>query len=587
MQARKENMNEGSLGKAASWPIYLFSTLILVFLAVVVVTVDGRLISRSQQEMGRELSAVLRTTQGSIDQWFRDQQDIVATWSEHPKVENMILELLAVEADFGSLSTSAHQEYLLELFSPFVARKGVQGFSVYSLQGVILAGSRRAELGRKDSSEEIQQFLNKVLQPGIRAAVSLPLQGTGTNFSTMLAASAIHNQAGDPLAILVFRINPEHDFTEILQRGRMGDSGESYAFSRDGKMISQSRFDEDLKKIGLVPDLGRSILMVDIRDPGGNLLEGFRWKVIREKQPLTLMAQSAMDEGPGGNLTGYNDYRGVPVIGQWTWDPLHEFGIATEIDVAEAYASMEAIRRLFFGLSGTTGILIALLTIFFILNRRKAETTRIRLADQATLMAEAEERNRLLLESVRDGIFGVDLDGKVSFINPAVLELLGYDADDLMGKPIHPIIHHSYADGSPYPVEECPMRAAFTKGKGSLVENEVLWRKDGEAIDVEYAAVPMRKGNDLIGAVIVFRDIRERKANERKIRDSEREFKAMVATIPGTVYRCEPDEQRTMRFISPEVERLSGYPPEDFLGNEKRSFASITNEIDLEYVTWP
>jgi len=390
-------MSDGKSGIAASWPIYLFAALILIILTVVVVQVDERLINRSQQEMGRELSAVLTTTEGSINQWFGEQGETAATWSEHGEVKSAILNLLTVKADSESLSASPNQWYIAELLSPVVSRKGVQGFSVYSPAGVQLAGSRTADVGQKTSNQEILAFLSSVLQPGIQAAVSLPLRGAGKNFAIMLAASAVHDQQGEPVAVLAFRIDPEQDFTEIFQRGRMGESGESYAFSRNGKMISESRFDEDLKKIGLVPELGRSILTVDIRDPGGNLLEGFRPDIIREKQPLTFMAQQATTEGPGENLTGYNDYRGVPVIGRWAWDPVHEFGMTTEIDVAEAYASLEATRQLFFTLSGTTGAMLVLLTVFFALNRRKAEAAHLQL-----ILAQREREKSIRLTQLID-----------------------------------------------------------------------------------------------------------------------------------------------------------------------------------------
>ena len=129
-------------------------------------------------------------------------------------------------------------------------------------------------------------------------------------------------------------------------------------------------------------------------------------------------------------------------------------------------------------------------------------------------LAATEEKSRLILESVRDGIFGVDLKGQVTFLNPAVHEILGYDESDLMGQLVHPIIHHSKADGSHYPVEDCPMRAAFTESISSLVDDEVLWHKDGRSIDVEYSAVPISKSGSTMGAVIVFRDITERKLAE-------------------------------------------------------------------------
>ena len=125
----------------------------------------------------------------------------------------------------------------------------------------------------------------------------------------------------------------------------MGSSGESYAFNPTGKLISESRFTSDLQDLALVPTFGQSILTVDVRDPGGNLLEGFRSPVLREKQPLTLMARSAIESGSGENLQGYNDYRGVPVIGAWNWLTEYGFGITTEIDVEEAFRQKNLINQ--------------------------------------------------------------------------------------------------------------------------------------------------------------------------------------------------------------------------------------------------
>ena len=132
----------------------------------------------------------------------------------------------------------------------------------------------------------------------------------------------------------------------------------------------------------------------------------------------------------------------------------------------------------------------------------------------AEQLAEAEERHRLVLESTGEGIFGVDAAGKVMFINRAAAQLLGFAKDELLGNGIHDIIHHSRVDGTPYPVEECPMHAAFADGVTSKVDDEVLWRKDGSYFDVEYSSTPLRKDGKLVGAVIVFRDITERKVAE-------------------------------------------------------------------------
>ncbi|UCC14721.1 MAG: PAS domain S-box protein [Gammaproteobacteria bacterium] len=135
----------------------------------------------------------------------------------------------------------------------------------------------------------------------------------------------------------------------------------------------------------------------------------------------------------------------------------------------------------------------------------------------AAALAAAEERQRRVLESTSDGIFGVDSNGRAMFINGAAASLLGYEREELLGRSIHDVIHHSRADGKPYPVEECPMHAAFTDGTAAKIDDEVLWKKDGSSFAVEYSSTPLRKDDELVGAVIVFRDITERKTAESEL----------------------------------------------------------------------
>ncbi len=135
-------------------------------------------------------------------------------------------------------------------------------------------------------------------------------------------------------------------------------------------------------------------------------------------------------------------------------------------------------------------------------------------------LAKAEERSRLLLESAGEGIFGVDSEGKTIFINPAGAHMLGYDAGELIGKPVHEMVHYLYPDGSLYPVEKCSMYAAFTEGTSKNVTDEVLWRKDKTYFHTEYNATPMKKDGRVDGAVITFSDITERKQAEEKLRQN-------------------------------------------------------------------
>lgn len=197
---------------------------------------------------------------------------------------------------------------------------------------------------------------------------------------------------------------------------------------------------------------------------------------------------------------------------------------------------------------------------------QELESRNTQLVEARDRLRVSEERSRLLLESARDGIYGLDSEGRLTFCNPAGLEMLGYRSEELLGQAIHPIIHHSYPDGSHYPVEKCPMRLALAEGKSSLVQDEVLWRKDGSPIDVEYAAVPVRKHGELIGAVIIFRDIRERKAQERMVRRASQQTSLILENATDGIVTID-DEQRIVRF-NPEAERIWGYSAEEVLGKD-------------------
>jgi PAS domain S-box-containing protein len=136
---------------------------------------------------------------------------------------------------------------------------------------------------------------------------------------------------------------------------------------------------------------------------------------------------------------------------------------------------------------------------------------------QTEALVQAEERTRLILGAVGDGIVGMDIEGRITFVNPAVFVLLGYAESELLGQPMHSLVHYAYPDGRDFPRAECSMYMTACDGQSRRVDNEVLWRKDRTALPVEYATTPVYKDGQITGSVIVFRDITERKQAEAEI----------------------------------------------------------------------
>jgi PAS domain S-box-containing protein len=130
------------------------------------------------------------------------------------------------------------------------------------------------------------------------------------------------------------------------------------------------------------------------------------------------------------------------------------------------------------------------------------------------------QQNKLILDSAGEGIFGLDLEGRITFINPAAAEILGWSVQELVGQAGHPMFHHTRSDGSAYPPEDCPIYSALQDGATRRVDDEVFWRKDGSRFPVEYTSTPLREEGVLAGAVVTFSDITERKQAEETLREA-------------------------------------------------------------------
>lgn len=143
--------------------------------------------------------------------------------------------------------------------------------------------------------------------------------------------------------------------------------------------------------------------------------------------------------------------------------------------------------------------------------------------ERTQLQREAERalaNMRLILESTGEGIYGIDLAGDCTFINFAAAEMIGYRSEEVVGRNMHHLIHHSKPDGSPYPVEECPIFRSFRFGRGCRVDDEVMWRRDGTPIPVRYSAFPIIDEGSVVGAVVSMSDITQRRVLEETLRQA-------------------------------------------------------------------
>jgi PAS domain S-box-containing protein len=190
-----------------------------------------------------------------------------------------------------------------------------------------------------------------------------------------------------------------------------------------------------------------------------------------------------------------------------------------------AIAASNSYHKVLATFGVATAAAITLVVLSYLLIRR----------DEALRAAAAKEQNRLanynqlLIESTGDGIYGVDLHGNCTFLNAAGARMLGLARDTIVGKPMHALSQHSYADGNAYPVEESPIHQAARSGKGVRIDEEVFWRPDHSSFQVEYNANPICHEGNVEGVVVAFSDITARRNAEAELLRAKEEAETAKA----------------------------------------------------------
>ncbi len=482
---------------SSSWPVYIAALVVIIAVLLLTVQTERLIESDARDDVALALKGILSSTSTSAHGWLRERQTQARMWAGQSAVQDACRELLALDIEVGPAAKGKASKRLGDELNRLIESNFYSGWAVLSLDRRIIGALDPDLIGVEpnmpgDLMDEL--FSGERLSAIVIPSTEYVQQGEAPFSDRISVVATVIGPDHSIVGALALRIDPGGEFSRILQRGRIGNSGDTYAFNRAGQAVSLSRFDAALRQMGLIGVDDDSILNLEIRDPGGNMLTGFRPTVYRSDQRLTVMAESAVNGRNGINLEGYRDYRGVPVIGAWAWDDDLGLGISTEIDSAEAYRSLATNRRLFRTFVALTVGLILCLTLLFRLfsGRQQATEARMRLQSAA-------------LEAAANGIVITDTNGTIEWVNPAFTELTGYSFSEAEGK--NPRILKSGTHGPEFFVEMWNTIRSGRVWSGEMVNRA----RDGSIYTEEMTITPVRSDAGLITHfVAIKKDVSER-----------------------------------------------------------------------------
>jgi hypothetical protein len=331
---------------------WVISSLAIIGFFVISYFVFNAVKDSSKQNLKTQLATILSADVEALRIWLNTQERTASVISGREFVVNFVENLVLVGNETShnaeKLETTPAYSELQNFLAPLYTQNGYVGFLVTDANGWHVASSGMIPVGTRVKLEN-NQTLARVLDGETIFGKPFLTQNKidGKHLELMFVSAPVRDQAGEIIAALSFVFHPNEILTPILNIARPGETGETFAFDENGLFLSGSRFDAQLKELGLIENSPNSVsaLQLEARDPGGDLSKGYKSEFPRKAQPLTKMASLATTGESGEDIEGYRNYQGKLVVGAWQWLEKYQIGIATEIEYDEAYAPLNVLQR--------------------------------------------------------------------------------------------------------------------------------------------------------------------------------------------------------------------------------------------------
>ncbi len=335
----------------------------------------GQIKSNIKSGLHETLLTIVQSTAETMHLWIEERQEDARTIARSTRLRDLISSLTKKNLSQKQFANAQETQEIRQFFKPFLVDHGYLGMFVISPNYISIASMRDANLGTMNFLADQKEILTKVFQgetlltrPMVSDVSIKDITPMRDKEPTMFVCTPIFDSdQQNIIAALALRIDVG-EFTKISQVGRFGKSGESYAFNGKGRLITESRFDEQLQEIGIILPGQRAILNLEIRDPEENykIIQGKMFS--QKKLPFTRMIGSILKKHPTIEqpivlVDGYRDYRGVKVVGAGVWSDKFKFGITTELDFEEAFTTYQSISLVVMILFAFTLLIFTLLLL--------------------------------------------------------------------------------------------------------------------------------------------------------------------------------------------------------------------------------
>ena len=343
-------MSDRPRSRALSLPAWAWPLLALPVVAAVGLWAYRTIASDLRRRVASSLETMLVSDAAALDHWLSAQANLAAALVSDPRVQGQVADLIALArrtgGDAAALKAAPGQAGLRAIFAPVLARQGTAGYFIVEPGGLIVARvvdervGDRTVLAVADAAARALGGTPTFLPPTLKQLFA------STPMAFVLVP--IRDAGGTPFAVFAFRIDPAQ-MAAVVNPGRLGQSGDTYAVDADARLVSPSRFDKEIAALGLLPAEANGIptAALMVRDPGQPLAGGDAPGTPPNTWPLTWSAAEVVAGRSGVNVDGYRNFLGETVVGSWRWLPDWGIGLVSEIGRAEAYSSLHVVRRAF------------------------------------------------------------------------------------------------------------------------------------------------------------------------------------------------------------------------------------------------